>query len=553
MAVIDGEITGLGLYATALPTGFSADLDDFDPAETFDLTQAQAGDTTVHAARVIEYPTAVTWSLNAELATSYFDDYYGRIYIDPNPLALGNLLSAESHDVYVWNAYATAQALNTVSITNGDGVTLTEPEAAPTTFAAREERTYTVTVDIDGPPTVDADILFAFAVAGMTLDVTGQRVILWRWMPQEEYTEKLAWKTEILQTREAEQRIALRSHPRRAMLHTFRARPHEHAEILTASEAWSYRIWGLPVWAEHTRVSAAAGATAVDFDTSYADYSGGLAVLWQSPDNAVAVQIDTVRADGLDLSAALDDDWTSAAIMPLMLARTLDGIQSTRSRAGMWAEVSAEFLATEPLDIDAATSYDTYRGYDVMADGNVMLSDMAETVRRPVITIDNGQGPVAVETGQDYTDYAGMLGHVARSRADRWAWLQWLMARRGRQTACWLPTWNRDIDVIADIGAADANIEIQTLHMALYADLPADIMIVLRDGTTYYRRISAATLMADSEVITIDSALGAAVTTDQVRLVCFLRLVRLDADAVEMAHKPPYRVHTSIPVMRVSE
>lgn len=556
MTISGAIITGAGFYPATQPDGLSADLDLFDASDLFDFSKSAAAETTINGARVAAFPVDAAGGIRAaSIGHTYIDDYYARIHIVPNPLACGNLLSEQIQDVYVWNAYRTGQTLNSVSISGGDGISLVEPEAAPTTFAALEERTYTVTVDLLGPPTIAASVLFGFAVGLHTLDITGQRVVLWPWMPADEMTERMEWQTEIIKTRVGEQRIALRPLPRQVLVYRHRMRPAEYARWQTIAREWSHRIWGVGVWLEQTYpVSASSGASSVEFDTAYADYQeGGMAMLWEGTSKAAAVQINTLRADGIDLELPLDDDWTGARIMPLRLARTLSGVRGARSAGAMWGNVAAEFLSIEPVGFEAATTYGQYRGYDVLADGHVMISDIEDRINMPHQVFDNGQGIVEVETLADYSDMFSALGRVTRTRADRWAWRQWLLARRGKQAPFWLPSFRRDITVLDTIASGAANIEIADINLALYGDLPIDIMIEIKAGTRYYRRVSVATAMTGYEVITIDSALGVEVAPADIRRVSFMHLVRLDADSVSIEFAPPMTTRTNIAVKRVTD
>ena len=163
------------------------------------------------------WPVSTTPAVRSgKIATSYFDDFYNRIHIAPRVLNIGNLLSVQTRQAVVWNAYFTGQALASI----GEAETLGLTEAgitAPTTFAALEGRTYSVTVDTEGPATIAARYTFNFPLEAPTLDVTGRRVVVWGHPPDwsEPVREKLHWKTDVLTTQAGiEQRIGLRAAPR---------------------------------------------------------------------------------------------------------------------------------------------------------------------------------------------------------------------------------------------------------------------------------------------------------------------------------------------------
>lgn len=557
MTVLDGQITEYGLYGQGHPeSDWSDDLKSFDDPVYFNLSTAQPAELTLHEQRTEVYPDEFSRVLNGQITHFYQNDYYHRIHIKPNPLALGDLLSEETREVYVWNAFFETKTLDDVTEENADGIDVEEPVSTPYDFAPLKEQTYTINISTTGPPTIDADVNFEFTVYTVTLDITGSRVTLFVWQPQHKYTEELQWLTNILRTRKGEQRIALRVAPRQIFNYSFLEDPQEISKIKVITDNWNFCTWGLPVWKEMTTgIDASSGDTAINFDTSYADYQeDGLAVLWESPDKAHAVRITNVRSDGIDIDPELEDDWSDAIIMPLRKAITPEGFEFSRGERGKYTRLSATFIVTDNEDLSETGDYDTYREYDVLTDGNIIIGDMSERIHRPLVQIDNGQGPITIETTQDYSKFARTVGKFTKTMAALWQWRKWLHARRGKQKAFWLPSWNEDITLAKTIEDNDTEIEIEPFGLATHGDFPLDCMMMLNDGTVFYRRITAATeLSGGNEQITIDSDLEQEVQPGDIDLWCFMDLVRFNTDSVELEHQNPYIMKTSIPVMRVPE
>lgn len=554
MAILDGQINTIPSEAMAKEDRktLSGDLWGFDPAIYLDLSTVRSGDLTNNENRTIQYPPVHAPGLSGSVNNHYVQDYYYRVHIKPNPIDVRNLLSPLTRDFYVWNAHLTSQTLSRVTQQDVDGISLTQPQTAPTDFAPLEERIYSIQVTLDGPPAIDADIIFDFPSENPVLSILGQRVVLWRWIPQQGYTETLAWLTKILKTRRGEQRIALRKAPRQMFDYQFLKQAHEFSQIKAYAEEWSHRLWGLPIWHEQETASASVGDVAVDFDTTNQDYrADGLAVLWQSPDSFEVFEISAVRTDGLDLKKELENDWADATVMPVRYARIQDGISITR-RTGQISRLSASFLVTDNADLSGTASYPTYKGYDVLNDGNIIISSMDERIVRPVIEFDNGQGPVEVETKQDYTNHRQTMGKLTRTKTARWEWRQWLHSRYGKQKAFWVPTWNRDITVVSHVFDTELEIEIKDIGISLYMTLPLYIRIKLTNGTIMYREITAASRNVTTETITIDSTIGD-YDPEDFAMICFMRLCRFDADKIEMNHISMQNMETSAPIMRVQD
>jgi hypothetical protein len=94
--------------------------------------------------------------------------------------------------------------------------------------------------------------------------------------------------------------------------------------------------------------------------------------------------------------------------------------------------------------------------------------------------------------------------------------------------------------VVASISAVDTTIDVEWCGYTdnLLGDPNRkDIRIELANGTVLYRRITASSeISATVERLTIDAALGVAVTPADVVLVSFITLMRQESDAAEFSY-----------------
>ena len=435
----------------------------------------------------------------------------------------------------------------------------TSPPTTDCRLIYLEEVTYEASVTMNGPSTIGATVYFnfseLFADSTPYCMIVGSRVMIWLWMPREEFTEEMCWNTNVIQTRNGEQRIAYLDAPRQTYNFSFSLPSDRYSDVKTSVDRFAHGVWGLPIWKEHSTVSATAGASAIDFDTSCADYQeGGWAMLWESPDKATTLLITTVRVDGIDIDPVLGDTYENAWIMPMQRAILPEGMEFTRT-PGQDAAATASFLCNDTVDLSDTSPYTQYRSYDVVTNGHYAIDDLSERIIRPTTQIDNGQGPITVLETQDYTQFARTLGLWTETKEDLWALQQWLHARRGRQKPFWLPTYNQDFTLAATITALTTDIEITGGRaLSVYGTFPCDFMMQLTDGSVYYRRIvTATTAPGGNTTLSIDSALGREVTRHQVVLWCFMDLVRFNSDAITLRHRNPYFVDASVPLMRVPE
>jgi len=123
--------------------------------------------------------------VNGQLCPMFVEDFYERVHVTPSVIALGNLVSAQVRTFEVWNAFFTSN--NNISLTPvGDttGVILTEPAIPPTLYLALESREYEISVGLTGPPAIDIVYTWVFDTESVTLELTGNRVIIFCVLPR---------------------------------------------------------------------------------------------------------------------------------------------------------------------------------------------------------------------------------------------------------------------------------------------------------------------------------------------------------------------------------
>ena len=139
--------------------------------------------------------------IQAYVGRTFKQDYYDRYIIRPSSIDVGNLLSAQQRNVEVWNGFEGPKLLSQILQTGTDGITLTEPFPAPTTYAGLESRTYTLNISTNGAPVIDAKYTFDFPeTTDPVLSVIGKRVVVWPFMPQTRHKETLEWLTDVIQS-----------------------------------------------------------------------------------------------------------------------------------------------------------------------------------------------------------------------------------------------------------------------------------------------------------------------------------------------------------------
>ena len=476
---------------------------------------------------------------------SYSDDLYHRVHILPARLDLGNISSSTTRDVWVWNAHVSgAQVVTNIEEVDTDGITISGDLTTPLTFYPNQERRYEVTIGTDGPPSIDAQIIWHFPAEDPRVIVTGNRIVAWVWEP--DWTtgidESLEWRTSILESLNGgEQRVAMRSAPRRAFGFDFGAERGNQRYLEVAATGWSARVWLLPVWPDGQvlQASVAAGTTEIPVDTAGRDYAAGVLAIMIGVDpreNEMAEVIE-VLPDRIRVKHPIVQDWhAGSAVYPGRTARASGGIRFSRF-TGRMVYGRAEFDVVEPSDGPAATGLPMYRGAPVFEVEPTWRDDPTVEHDRKKTVHDTGIALPAVYDAGEVPFIRQSNRWTAVGRAQLAALRAFLYLMEGRRGIVWMPAWAHDIELVAASSAGGSSIDMAWMGYHLYLNtIPGrrDVRIV-RGGNVQYARItSSSELDQDTERLVLDQALAFDVDPADTT-VQFLTLMRLDTDRVEWA------------------
>lgn len=535
---------------------FSTNINGFAPVNNSPPTRQYNRSGTGYGEITNNLPiTEVAQNFLGAKAPSFLDDYYYRVHIKPGIIALGNLLSSQVRNVEVWSAYFNPKMLSSVGQSGADGITLTQPETPPTYFAALESRTYTLNISTNGPPIVDAIYTFNFSDESPTLEITGRRVVLWPFVPDTGYDETMSWKTDIIDSYNNEQRLALRDAPRQAFSHDFVLDEAQFSRAKAISTQWAHRVYGIAVWSELTPLlnGLTAGTTFINFDTTNADYrDNDLILLWVSDTQLTGLEITTVTATGVTLKLPLETDWPKCYIAPLRFARTFSGIDYNRS-SNRYITARGVFEVTQNKDLGSNGDYPLYRDKPVLTDRSAVVSDLSERISRTIDIFDNGSGPVQVDTTTNWVRHMQTIGFIKNTRADIWALRKWIHARRGKQRAFWLPSWNTDLIILENVVSTASALTVSPIGYPLYYGTK-DIMVQLKNGTRLFARVTSGSTNGDgNEVLTLSAQIGDTFATTDIDFVCFMSHVRFDTDRVVFSHKDVGHVEATITIVETPE
>jgi hypothetical protein len=496
---------------------------------------------------------------------TFRDDWYHRIHVLPAAIDFGNIVSPVSHPVEVWNAFFSPISLAAMEVAGADGVSLTGQPPPPLVYGGLASRVYTVAASTQGSPVLSARYVFRFSNgASSKLTVSGRRVVVFGLAPNWAggITERLAWLTDVLESYDgSEQRIRLRSIPRRSFEFQLDLAGHDVRVLETLLHAWAARVFAVPVWTDPTVLTAplSAGATAVRVsDAANADYhAGGLVAFWSDNQHHEVGEILSLAGNALTLKQPLSRGWPAGTrVFPARFAR-LDGDVVVAHPTDALASARVRFEVEDPSPVPAIDGPSTYQGYRVLAWRPNRIEDLTDTWRRKLALLDYGTGPVTLDDLSGHPVVGKRLRFTFGNRATIQAFRAWLHARLGRAVPFWLSSGQSDVEVTRPIHAADQHLSVKNIGYARYLATPTirrDLVIHATGGRTDYRRITGGSeISADEELLTLDSTLGVMLAVQDVLRISFLDLVRLEADAQELFWETDGIVQAVLEVRTVKE
>jgi hypothetical protein len=482
-------------------------------------------------------------------ATSFeITDWYYRIHILPALENLGNVVSNEVFTVGVWNAWlATSQTLNSITPAGATGISLTGQPAPPLIFTPNQQLNYTLNILPLGPPTIDASYTFTFADAEVVvLTILGSRITAWALTPDWEtpVTERLGWKTDKLRAWDgSEQRRALRIAPRRAVRFlTWMSKP-EKAFVENQLFGWGALKWALPIWWDGQPLSVASnpGDLVVLCDTVGRDFvAGGLAIILTDARTYEVIQILTLTATQLNLARVVVGSWSiGAKLYPVRASRLLATTRITREN-GSYAALEPQFQIDEPCDWTPATGLPAYRGAPVLEDSPSVTATYEGSYERETFTIDPQTGALEVIDTAAIGFPSNSHNWFLKGKTAHSNFRALLYLLQGQLSEIWVPSYEDDLLLTADIASSDTTIQCQNSGFGLFAGVQnrKDIRIELTQGTVYYRRITgSSSIGGNAELLTISSALGVNVPANTVRRISFMALSVLATDEIAIEHQ----------------
>ena len=491
-------------------------------------------------------------------------DWYHRVHLLPGRMALGNLLSTQIRQVEVWNAHFAPKTLSAIIGQNNGGLTLAAPVNPPTTYGMLESRLHNLSIGLDGPPVIEASFIFQFPGEAPTLSVTGRRVVVFGIAPDwsDGWLERLMWATDVLTARDgAEQRIRLRSQPRRSLEFSLLAAGDEAALLDVLLSAWQARVYALPVWPDKSRLSSRvnAGSTVIPVATPHLEYAAdGLLVIGTDSRNTEAAEILSVASHAVTLKQPLLQTWPAGAfVVPAQTAR-LRMKQGVSRITESIARSRLVFDLVESSVIAPQEATMRFKSAPVWLQRPNRRRDVETEYQRLAEVLDFETGITAVDDTANRPFICRSFDYLCRNRAEIAAFRGWLAARQGRFAAFWQPAWETSLVPTRKLLAGQTALTVASRGYALYFNgLPerTEAAFLHKTGQWHLRTILGfgPGVSGEEEVMTLDQPFSFDARPEDWAALYFLEKTRLDADQIELNWLTDSVVEASVPMRSCKE
>lgn len=503
---------------------------------------------------------ATTVEANAPVTTMghFLYDFYYRIWVIPGTLTAQNPAIGAPIPFAIWNAYPQpiTNALSSITDVGGDGLDL--DFAAGDVWKAIEYREVNITITPAAPIEIAAEFTFTFAAGSEKFYFNASIADFVQMVPDPPVEETWAWLTDIIPARDGtEQRIALRSTPRRSIKYSFvlesmverRRQYNRWFKSLASRIVLPYYQYSTPLTA-----GSSVGSSSLYFDPARTDLRDGeFALLYDAlTDNGYLIKIDTVEVDGITTDAPITFEATAGMVIaPAFTSRLFDKTGLSMYLVTGKIDLAAEALTSRALFSRPGSTavINTFDGYPVLDIRPIGTGETPELFQANYEVVDGETGIQSIYSAWPHPAVHTTRQYTIRRLQDPGAmdwWRDFLGGLYGQREPFLQPTWFEDLYLASPPAPGDPGITITgSDYVSLYFPYEAfkRLQIETAAGIIWRKVLSAVDNGDGTSALTFDTPLGGGADDVIFDRISYLNLVRLSSDTITLSHG---RIRTQI-------
>lgn len=531
-------LPGVGLSGLDFPTGPRALVDGELPPESgvFDAELPLS---------LLPYSTVA-----GGMVTSYFDDYYNRIFIEPASVDFGAITDDVTQTINVWNAYyRQTVTLESIGIDTYTGLTISGI-TLPAVFTPLEAKVLTLSASLNGSAVIDTTLDWLFdAPFFFQMPVKGTRARLWNFEPNwppagQTYRISYEFLTEIIVSRSGrEQRIALRQNPRKNLSHNVMLNVEGFREFKDLMWSWQARAFILPELTRYvdSTVATVSGESTVELGTVPAWIVSGTLLQMNYLGQREVREVESTTVSQVTFTAPSVSAWPAGSRLYLALVGTvatdlqaprltnavasLDLIFNPFPLSEVWAEVGAADVI--------------FNEREVFLKKPNWVQPLGSTKSHPVDDIDYSRGGVFRTVPIEFGTESRRAVYVNKSPQEAEELLDFYRRMYGRQGEFYMPTWEYDFVPKGTSSSGSTTLRVTGVSLAKsYGDSTVHkaVFIMLNSGTVLMRQVLSVAQVTDGDgedsLITVDATWGTEISEDLIVMSGWMPVWRLASDAL---------------------
>jgi hypothetical protein len=292
---------------------------------------------------------ALPESQAALIHDGFLFDFYYRIWVFPPVMRLSNPRVGVDIPFAIWNAFPSANTLETITPTNADALNL--DLTPPSEFKPIEYREVSFVILPDAPARFSGSYLFTFDEGTGLFEFIVELISLVSVIPDVPVKETWSWLTDIIPNNFGnEQRMALRSVPRCSLQTKLTGLSVDEVNRIFDQQMFSAAGSVLiPYFQYATQLTedAVSGATRVYFPPERTDMREGEYVLLRNDNGEILVKIQTLATTYADVDPLTMDCPKGTMIVPCQLSVIRDGSSIVRRQVNDVVEANVNSFSTQ--------------------------------------------------------------------------------------------------------------------------------------------------------------------------------------------------------------
>lgn len=377
-------------------------------------------------------------------------------------------------------------------------------------------------------------------------------VLVLPWCAGVPLSEALEWYTDLITAHDGtDAPIKVRNAPRQSFELLVPVPASDAALAFNLVYGGLTRKWAVPAWQQAQEVGPIlAGATSITAQVDLAEFRDeSLAILWNSANDWEIVEIASVGSGVLNLLSPVVSAYGLVNLVPVRVGRVTP--TAGRQVGPSHAELRLHFEADDNHELSVATPLQ-FQGYDLYYECPLFTDSrgITDQISTRADVIDADLGVIKEFAPWTFNRKTRPYRTVLQGAAAAWEYREWLHRRAGRYRPFWAPTFEDDFTLLSS-GALTTTISVTDDGFSELADNRSHIAVEVAGGTILPREILSYTQPSEGVVtLTLNESLG--INATSVERICYLGLMRLDTDRVELQWNGDGICVSEVPVIEVS-